>query len=223
MSKTFGFDPKTTKYPYPIDTDKHYLEVKKNDGTIFDEKYPYVDHSFKYRIKWFFMHVIMVLIAFPVCAIRQGLKIINKNNLRKHKDEIKNGVISICNHIHMWDFISMNMAIFPHTSYILVWDKNMRGENKVFCRYVGGIPVPTDNIRATAMMSKAVVTEIKNGGWVHFNPEGSMWEFYKPIRPFKQGAFYYSVKTERPIIPFGYSFRKPGIIDKNLIDRLQLL
>ena len=39
------FDPKTKKYPYPNITDQHYLEIKKNDGTIFDAHYPYFDKS----------------------------------------------------------------------------------------------------------------------------------------------------------------------------------
>ena len=37
MKKQEYFDPRTNKFPYPIDTDKHYLVVKKNDGTVFDE------------------------------------------------------------------------------------------------------------------------------------------------------------------------------------------
>ena len=39
------FDPKTQKYPYPVDTDKHYLEVHMDRGIKFDTNYPYVDQS----------------------------------------------------------------------------------------------------------------------------------------------------------------------------------
>ena len=39
------FDPKTNRYPYPVDTDRHYLEVKKDKGIVFDADYPYIDNS----------------------------------------------------------------------------------------------------------------------------------------------------------------------------------
>ena len=42
------FDPKTDKFPYPVETDKHYLEVHMDRGYVFDTKYPYIDRS-----KWF--------------------------------------------------------------------------------------------------------------------------------------------------------------------------
>ena len=38
------FDPKTNKFPYTELTDKHYLQVKKNNGLVFDENYPYIDN-----------------------------------------------------------------------------------------------------------------------------------------------------------------------------------
>ena len=33
--QTMFYDPKTNRYPYPEDTDKHYLHVKKDDGVVF--------------------------------------------------------------------------------------------------------------------------------------------------------------------------------------------
>ena len=45
------YDPKTDKYPYPEQTDQHYLKVKKNDGTVFDKDYPYVDNSKPFKRK----------------------------------------------------------------------------------------------------------------------------------------------------------------------------
>ena len=34
------YDPKTNKFPYPLDTDHHYLNVKKDNHVVFDDKYP---------------------------------------------------------------------------------------------------------------------------------------------------------------------------------------
>jgi len=101
-----SFDPKTNKFPYPIDTNKHYLEVKKNDGTIFDKDYKYIDDSKSFMLKRKLFRIPMFLIGFPVSAIRQGLIIKGRKNLRIYKDVISKGIISIYNHVHMWDYLS---------------------------------------------------------------------------------------------------------------------
>ena len=31
-----SFDPKTNKFPYPTETDRHYLEVHKDRRIVFD-------------------------------------------------------------------------------------------------------------------------------------------------------------------------------------------
>ena len=48
------YDPHSTKYNYPEFTDGHYLEVKKDNGMVFDENYPYIDRSagFKFKQWW---------------------------------------------------------------------------------------------------------------------------------------------------------------------------
>ena len=39
------YNPHSTRYKYPDFTDQHYLVVKKNNGAVFDESYPYIDNS----------------------------------------------------------------------------------------------------------------------------------------------------------------------------------
>ena len=34
-----SFDPKPNRYPYPEQTDQHYLSIKKDNGLVFDENY----------------------------------------------------------------------------------------------------------------------------------------------------------------------------------------
>ena len=61
------FDPKCRKFPYPEQTDKHYLIVKKDRGIVFDENYPYVDtsKSFLRKQKWlrFMLYFIVFLVS----------------------------------------------------------------------------------------------------------------------------------------------------------------
>lgn len=217
------FDPKTTKFPYPIDTDKHYLIVKKNDGTVFDDKYPYIDKSKWFRFKQLVMRVLLYIVMFPVSGIRMGLKVEGKKNLKKYKDVINNGIISVCNHVHMWDYASILHGIRPYKPYILSWAPDISGENGKIIRLVGGIPIPENDLRATVTYLKAVRDLLtKDKGWLHIYSEGSMWEYYQPIRPFKRGAAYFACKYDKPILPMAYSYRKPGWIRRKIFHQIAL-
>lgn len=202
------YDPKVTCYPFPEQTDQHYLIVKKNDGTVFDKNYPYVDESKKMKFKQALLRIPLVLIAFPVCHIRQGLIIRGRKNLRKHRDLLKQGVVSVANHVNMWDYIAVMKAVCPFRTGIIAWAKNVSGENGKLIRLVGGIPVPENDVRATGAFSNAILKYLRDGHWLHVCAEGSMWEFYQPIRPFKKGAFYFAVKTGKPVLPMAFSYRE---------------
>lgn len=204
------YDPKSIRYPYPKRTDEHYLIVKKNDGTVFDENYPYIDKSKKFLRKQAFTRFLLNLIVFPVAHIRLGLKIKGKSILKKNKDLIKKGVISVCNHVHMWDYIAIMSAINPIKPYVVVWAPNVSGELGSMVRSVGGIPIPKQEPKATNAYLADIKELLDNGGWLHIYPEGAMWEYYQPIRPFKTGAAYFAIKFNKPVIPFAISYRKPS-------------
>ena len=154
---------------------------------------------------------------FFICTVRLGLKIEGRENLKKHRDVLKNGVISVANHVHMWDYIAVMKAIRPYRSNLLVWGPNVNGENGTLIRMVGGIPIPEGNVAATKAYLKAVTELLKDDhGWLHIYAEGSMWEYYAPIRPFKKGPARIACSNDKPIIPLGFSYREPGWIRKNI-------
>lgn len=214
------FDPKTNKYPYPESTDCHYLQVKKNRGIVFDTEYPYIDRSFRFRFVDRIFRILMYIIVFPVTRIRLGLKVEGRKNLKKHKDIIDKGVISCCNHVHMWDYLGIMSAIAPRKPHILSWAPNINGENGTMIRHVGGIPIPDTGRSATKVYMKSVADLLDDGGWVHVYSEGSMWEYYAPIRPFKKGAFYFACENDKPIIPLAYSYREPGWLRKHVFKQI---
>ena len=47
----------------------------------------------------------------------------------------------------------------------------------------------------------AIGDVLKDGKWLHFFPEGSMWFFYPDIRPLKKAVFKYAVRYNKPVIP----------------------
>jgi len=216
-----GFDPKTDKYPYPEETDKHYILLKKNDGTVFDEEYPYVDRSFGFRFKRFWVRVCLYVLVFPLAKIRLGLRIRGRKNLRRHKALLDGGALSCSNHVHFWDYIAVMSALRPRRPNVLVWAENVRGENKKLIRLVGGIPLPENSVRATFACMKAT-KELLDGGWLHVYAEGSMWEYYRPIRPFKSGVGYLACRMGKPIVPMAFSYRKPGWIRRKIFRQIAL-
>ena len=210
------FDPKTNLFPYPEDTDKHYLQVKKNKGIVFDNQYPYIDRSKRFRFLQKLFRLFYLCLLMPVTFIRLGLKVHGKKNLRKYKDVIQKGIISTCNHVHLWDYLGILGGIRPHKPNILIWAPNINGEFGTPMRLLGGIPIPEGDLKATAAYLSAVEKEINNGGWLHIYAEGSMWEYYAPIRPFKRGPAFIACRTNKPILPLAYSYRKPNWIRRNI-------
>ena len=206
------FDPKPTKFPYPEYTDRHYIEIKKDLGLEFDEHYPYIDRSPEFRFECFLLRIVLRLIVFPMTKIKLGLRVEGRENLRRHKDVLRQGVVSVSNHVHMWDYLAILFAVRPFKPYTLIWAANINGENSKSLRHVGGIPVPENNDKATAACMHAVNGLLRDGGWLHVCAEGSMWEYYAPIRPFKRGAAFLACENDKPIIPMAFSYRKPGWI-----------
>ncbi len=218
------YDPKTDKYPYPEETDKHYLKIKMDRGIVFDTKYPYIDKSKSFLFRQKIVRILLNIIVFPLCRIRLGLKIEGRDNLKKHFDVLKNGVISVSNHVHMWDYISVMLAIRPFKSYLLSWAANVNDKDGPLVRLVGGIPIPESNMAATKKYMEVIENLLtKDNGWLHIYPEGSMWEYYAPVRPFKRGPAFIACECDKPILPLGFSYREPGWIRKKLFHQIATL
>ena len=214
------YDPKCDLFPYPVDTDKHYLKVTIKHNYIFDDKYPYIDKSFKFRFKCFLIRVVLRLIVFPYMRIRLGLRVKGKKYLRQYKKILKQGFLSCCNHVHMFDYLAEMYAMKPRKPHILSWKENINGEFGNLARLNGAIPIPEDDLKATKVYLKAIKDLLDHGGWLHINAEGSMWEYYQPIRPFKKGLATFSVKYNKPIVPMGFSYRKPGFIRAKIFKQI---
>ncbi len=195
-------------YNYPNRSDEHMITVKHIRDTHFDEKYNYLDKSFFFKVKRVLLWIALNTFVFLICTIRHGLKIQGKENIKKNKALLKDGAITICNHVLMWDYICVLKAIRPHLQYHPGWKTNFEGPNGPLIRLVGGIPIPTDNIRAMVKFQKAIDEVLESGKWLHFFPEGSMWFYYPDIRPLKKAVFKFAVKHNKPVIPMAISFKE---------------
>ena len=195
-------------YKYPDRSDEHMITVKHLRDIIFDINYPYLDKSLWFKIKRVGLWILLNPFIFLVCTIRHGVKIYGRKNLRKHKELLKNGAITIANHVFMWDYICVLKAIRPRLQHLIAWKTNLEGPNGPLIRLVGGIPVPTGNIRSMCKFKEAVDEVLESGKWLHVYPEGSMWFYYPDIRPLKPAVFRFAVDHNKPIVPIVFTFRE---------------
>ena len=195
-------------YKYPERSDEHMITVKHLRDTNFDEHYQYLPKGFWHKFKRFILKICLYTVGFLVCTIRHGLKIYGRKEFKKNRKKYgKNGAITVANHVLMWDYLCILKAIRPTLQYHPGWATNFEGPNAGFIRWVGGIPIPTNNMRAMMKFQRAIDEVLSSGNWLHFFPEGSMWFYYPDIRPLKKAVFRFAVKHNKPVFPITLSFR----------------
>ena len=194
-------------YQYPDQCDEHMITVKHLRDITIDKDYPYLQKGFWFKCQRVFLWVVLRVLMFWLIRITHGLRIYGRKNLKKHKELLKDGAITISNHVFMWDFICVMKAIRPRLMFFPAWKNNLEGPNGPLIRMAGGIPIPTDSFSAMKQFKGAMEEVLASKTWMHFFPEGSMWFYYPDIRPLKKAVFQYAVRFDRPIIPIVMTFR----------------
>lgn len=173
---------------------------------VFDESYPYLDKSLKFRLNRLFIYTVVRPLAFFINRIYYGLRIEGRHNLFRYRHLLRNGAMTVCNHIGRWDMISVLQATM-HTSWIPMYRNSFMGKDGYLMKHVGGIPVPES--RGGLMRFNEAFDELHaKKEWIHIFPESCSWKYYSPIRPFKIGAFNMAYRYNLPIIPCVISFRE---------------
>jgi len=195
-------------YVYPSKTDEHMIDLKITHNVTIDENYPFLDKSIRFKLMRALVYLGIYTVAFFLSFLRFGLKIEGRKNLRKHRKVLKNGAITVCNHIHLWDTVFSVQALRCRPIFFPVWKELLNTPDEGFIRYTGGIPIP-DEIHLIKYLNKAFDEIRAKKKWIHFYPEGSMFYFYQPIRPFKKGVFSMAHRYDVPVLPMACSYRKP--------------
>ena len=194
-------------YEYPEKCDAHMIDVKHLRDVVLDENYPYLQKSFWFKCQRGFLRFCQYTVLPLVMWVRHGLRIHGKEKLKAHNALLEKGLMTISNHVFMWDYICIMVALRPRLGYFPAWKTNLEGPNGPLIRMAGGIPVPTDSLRPMVKFKEALEEVLDMGSWMHFFPEGSMWFYYPDIRPLKKAVFKYAVTFDRPIVPIAFSFR----------------
>ena len=194
-------------FVYPDKCDQHMLEVKHLRDVNLDENYPYLQKSFRFRCQRVLVKVLLHTIMPLLIWLCYGLRIHGKEKMKQYKDLVAEGLITVSNHVLMWDYICLMQIMRPRLGYFPAWKTNLEGPNGPWIRMAGGIPVPTENMKSMRKFKEAMEEALENKEWVHFFPEGSLWFFYPDIRPLKKAVFKYAVDYDRPVLPMTFSFR----------------
>ena len=215
-------------YQYPEKCDEHMIEVKHLRDVPLDVNYPYLQKSFWFKCQRALLHICQYTVLPIVMYARHGLHIHGKEKLKANKELFKDGLLTISNHVLMWDYICIMVALRPRLGFFPAWKTNLEGPNGPWIRMAGGIPIPTDNLRSMVKFKGAMEEVFAQGSWMHFFPEGSMWFSYPDIRPLKKAVFKYAVTFDRPVLPITLSFRprkglwkllgKDPLVDLNIGD-----
>ena len=179
---------------------------------VIDEHYPYVDDTIRYRFKtrWGYAFILKVGLNLML-HVKMGLRIRGREVLKKHKAGLKQGAITIANHVYRLDCPCVLLAVkAKHTTRIPMFAPNFRTKDSYFLNLVGGVPIPEPETGLSAMkkFNEAFDEFHRRGWWFHIFPEACRWDMYKPLRPFQKGAFTMSYKYNKPLLPCVITYRE---------------
>lgn len=198
---------------YPEDDPYARLVTPTYDReVVVDEHYPYLNDTLKFRFLNWSMYLILLKIGLRIkLRIQMGLRFKGRKNLKKYKTELKQGAITIANHMFRLDCPCVLLAVrASHTTRIPMFAPNFSTKDNFFLRVVGGIPIPPAEAGLGAVKKfQAAFDEFhRRGYWFHIFPEASRWDYYKPLRPFQKGAFTMAYKYNKPILPCAITYRE---------------
>lgn len=196
--------------PEEFSGDKPFTKMAPIRGDLkdikFDGTYTYLDKSLKFKIWHLLIYLTTWFVAFPLNRIRYGLKIEGREKIRKNKDILANGAMTVCNHVHRWDMICVMQAMRYRKAWIPMYAQPFRGKDGFLMKNIGGIAIPEEHSGLRAF-DQALDELHANKQWIHIFPESCSWKFYAPLRPFKIGAFNMAYRYSLPIMPLVISFR----------------
>ncbi len=194
------------------DPHAHLLPIKKIYDVNVDANYPYVDNSFKFKFFNFLYYFQARFVVDPLNRLRYGFRLRGMENLKKYKEQLKGGALTICNHVFRWDMCGILKVCGWRQLRFPIFRGQMAGKDRDRMVYTGGVPIP-EKLSDLRHFYRAFDYYHEHGFWMHFFPEESRWQFYTPIRPFKKGAFIMAERYNVPIIPMAYTYReRKGIL-----------
>jgi len=150
---------------------------------------------------------VMATVGALLIKVVYGARVVGRKNLKLLK---KQGAVCVCNHVAYLDTLFIRQAVGHFRSYHTIAPQNNKtGVGGWFIRRANVLPI-SSNLTAARSFNREVDRLLRNGKIVNFYAERAMWVNYRKPRPMKEGAFYYAVKSDAPVLPVFFTFRKDG-------------
>ena len=185
--------------------------------TMPDGNYPYRQKGFGGAVDAFIRGVLRVFGPLLLKVV-YGCRVEGKEHLRALRQK-KQGAICVTNHIAYLDTLFVRQAIGHfHTYFTMAPWNNKKGLGGWFIRHAGMWAFSAD-LAAMRNLTNEMKARLGEGGIVHFYAEQAMWTNYQKPRPMKDGAFYYAVRYNVPVLPVFFTFKvnKKGCMRKLVI------
>lgn len=171
------------------------------------ENYKFINKNIFFRFFSLILYLIAMIVLWPITRVLYGLRVKGKKHLKK----IKNAVF-VSNHILEVDFCAIitNILFFKRPYILTLTETFKMPVIRTFIKLLRAVPIPND-VKSTRNFLKQTDKMLKDGGSLLVFSEGSMWPYFDKIRPFKSGAFRFSVKNNVPIVPLVTTLRKPNL------------
>ena len=170
-----------------------------------DGKYPYRQKGFGKAAQAVIRGVLRVF-GPQLLKVVYGCRVEGKEHLRALREK-KQGAICVSNHVALLDTLFVRQAIGHfHTYFTMAPWNNKRGLGGWFIRR-GGMWAFSADLAAMRNLTNEMKARLGEGGIVHFYAEQAMWTNYQKPRPMKDGAFYYAVRYNVPVLPVFFTFK----------------
>lgn len=187
------------------DPQKRLVEVKVERDLVFDDTYPYYENTLEFR-RFCFRYDLKTYLCSFLNWLLYGVKVEGKDILKKHAKDFENGAITVANHQYRWDVPGIRVALGMRKIWIPAWAETFKTSDYNNVKGARCIPIP-ETVSGLKKFNEAIDKLHEEKQWFHIFPEGTRWDFYKPFKPFRKGAFVWAYKYDLPIIPMVYTHR----------------
>lgn len=172
--------------------------------TVPSASYPYRTRGLG-RVAEAIIRGVLCVIGPLIIKVAYGCRIEGKEHLRALKRQ-KQGAICVSNHVAILDTLFVRHAIGNfHTYFTMAAQNNKRGIGGWFIRHAGMWAFSSDRTAVRQLLGE-MSARLDEGDIVHFYAEQAMWINYQKPRPMKEGAFYYAVRNDVPVLPVFFTF-----------------
>ncbi len=192
----------------PDKPDVHMRKIKHDKRKIsFDKDYNFKSRNVLFRL-W---SPFFVMLVKPILAMFFKSKYkVTYADKKKAKSLKKKAFVMTINHVFVFDDLIVGANLFfSRRIFFTGLDRNFKRRFVGFwLRTLGGIPIPSSNLSGMKKFNEDIAEILKSGKPVLYNPEGSMWPYFREVRPFKRGAFSMAVKSDVPVLPLALTFKR---------------